>query len=293
MNPQYYKEDEIDAMFAGLGNSTTLQQVTNGENKNLIEGKNFQGTRSGDNATNANNSNFLGTDAGLGATNANQSNFFGLNAGEDAVGANNSNFFGRDSGMGATSANNSNFFGINAGQGATFANNSNFFGPESGQGATNALESNFIGVRAGRGANSARHSTFIGYRSGESFTGNNVGANNIIIGTNISLPNGDANRINIGGIIFGTETYNIQTGNPKTDAVSNGRVQIGTNVDNTVDRLQVQGTILSTQYKISALNTAPASATAIGTLGEIRITADFIYVCVATNTWVRTALTTW
>lgn len=49
----------------------------------------------------------------------------------------------------------------------------------------------------------------------------------------------------------------------------------------------------ASQYNITALNTAPASATATGTTGEIRITADFIYVCTATNTWVRTALTTW
>lgn len=49
----------------------------------------------------------------------------------------------------------------------------------------------------------------------------------------------------------------------------------------------------ATQYKISALNTAPASATATGTTGEIRITAGFIYICIATNTWVRAALTTW
>ena len=56
---------------------------------------------------------------------------------------------------------------------------------------------------------------------------------------------------------------------------------------------RVQGNLTTTQYNVSALNTAPASATATGTLGEIRITAGFIYVCTATNTWVRTALTTW
>ncbi len=39
--------------------------------------------------------------------------------------------------------------------------------------------------------------------------------------------------------------------------------------------------------------TAPASATATGTAGEIRITSTFIYYCTATNTWVRSALTTW
>tara|TARA_R110002167_G_scaffold139401_3_gene326968 strand:+ start:371 stop:1501 length:1131 start_codon:yes stop_codon:yes gene_type:complete len=51
--------------------------------------------------------------------------------------------------------------------------------------------------------------------------------------------------------------------------------------------------VTATQYKVSALNTAPESATAVGTTGEIRYTEDYIYVCTATNTWKRTALTTW
>ena len=53
------------------------------------------------------------------------------------------------------------------------------------------------------------------------------------------------------------------------------------------------GTVTTGQMDIAALNTAPASAGAAGTLGEIRYTADYIYVCTATNTWKRTALTTW
>lgn len=51
--------------------------------------------------------------------------------------------------------------------------------------------------------------------------------------------------------------------------------------------------ITTTQLKLSALNTAPATATSTGVLGEIRVVADYIYVCTATNTWVRSALTTW
>ena len=49
----------------------------------------------------------------------------------------------------------------------------------------------------------------------------------------------------------------------------------------------------TTQFRLSTLNTAPASPTATGTVGEIRIDANYIYVCIATNTWKRTALTTW
>lgn len=39
--------------------------------------------------------------------------------------------------------------------------------------------------------------------------------------------------------------------------------------------------------------TAPATATDTGTAGEVRYDGSFIYVCVATDTWVRAALATW
>jgi hypothetical protein len=67
------------------------------------------------------------------------------------------------------------------------------------------------------------------------------------------------------------------------------RISSGTEVFK-VDKL---GKITATQFSITSLNTAPASATATGTQGEIRVTATHIYVCIATNTWVRSALTTW
>ena len=54
------------------------------------------------------------------------------------------------------------------------------------------------------------------------------------------------------------------------------------------------GKVSAIKYSVSALNTAPSSATDTGTVGEIRITADYIFVCIATNTWRRTPqLTTW
>jgi len=51
--------------------------------------------------------------------------------------------------------------------------------------------------------------------------------------------------------------------------------------------------VTASQFKLTALNTAPASATATGVLGEIRYDANYMYVCIATNTWKRSALTTW
>lgn len=53
------------------------------------------------------------------------------------------------------------------------------------------------------------------------------------------------------------------------------------------------GEITVPKLNLRALNTAPSSSTDTGTAGEIRITATYIYVCTATNTWVRSALTTW
>ena len=73
----------------------------------------------------------------------------------------------------------------------------------------------------------------------------------------------------------------------------NGVKEDATATANTIVKRDANGAIVNSQYKLSALNTPPASATATGTTGEIRIDANYIYVCVATNTWKRTALTTW
>ena len=63
----------------------------------------------------------------------------------------------------------------------------------------------------------------------------------------------------------------------------------------TLSRLSIVGSvpITSTQFKLSALNTAPSSASDTGTLGEIRIVDGYIYICTATNTWKRVEITTW
>lgn len=43
----------------------------------------------------------------------------------------------------------------------------------------------------------------------------------------------------------------------------------------------------------SVMTTVPASATDAGTAGQVAADASYLYVCVATNTWRRAALTTW
>lgn len=72
-----------------------------------------------------------------------------------------------------------------------------------------------------------------------------------------------------------------------------GNNKIGIDRIASTHALEVNGATQATQYILSALNTAPGSASEAGVAGEIRVTATYIYVCTATNTWVRPALTTW
>lgn len=83
-----------------------------------------------------------------------------------------------------------------------------------------------------------------------------------------------------------------------TQSYINGNLRVGSAVAPTA-ALDVTGaglfssTVTSTQFKLSALNTAPANAADTGTLGEIRVDASYIYICTATNTWKRAAIATW
>jgi hypothetical protein len=131
------------------------------------------------------------------------------------------------------------FLGVNAGFGATTAYSSNFIGAGAGLGATNAHQSNFIGVEAGKNAVGASNSTFLGYQAGSATTNPGVGDNNIIIGTNITLPDGYQNGINIGGLIYGSGSYS-NTATEPYSAAANGFV--GINQPNPQYNLDVAGT---------------------------------------------------
>ena len=72
--------------------------------------------------------------------------------------------------------------------------------------------------------------------------------------------------------------------------LNDGNVGIGTT--NPSEKLDVNGNIKATQFKLSDLNTAPSSSSDTGTKGEIRVTADAIYICSATDTWVKADLAT-
>lgn len=51
--------------------------------------------------------------------------------------------------------------------------------------------------------------------------------------------------------------------------------------------LRTSGDIECGKYKVPSLNIAPSSATATGNAGEIRFTATGIFICTASNTWIK------
>ena len=124
----------------------------------------------------------------------------------------------------------------------------------------------------------------IGYTSGRYITGgvnvNQTSNNSVYIGTDAKAKvDGGTNETVIGYGAIGNGSNTATIGNTSvTDLYAN---QSGT------------ATVHAGKFQLSALNTAPASATATGTTGEIRFDANYMYVCVATNTWKRSALTTW
>jgi hypothetical protein len=45
--------------------------------------------------------------------------------------------------------------------------------------------------------------------------------------------------------------------------------------------------------QVPVFTSAPASATATGTAGQMAWDSSYIYICTATDTWTRAALSTW
>jgi hypothetical protein len=127
---------------------------------------------------------------------------------------------------------------------STSAVGANFIGYFAGYQAYTSSYSNFIGYRAGYSQSLASHSVFLGYNAGfRATTMPLIGHNNIIIGTNITLPSASVNSINIGGILFGSGSYGDGglSAFPFSGSVGNGR--IGINVVSPQYNLDVSGSV--------------------------------------------------
>lgn len=133
----------------------------------------------------------------------------------------------------------------------------------------------------------------------------NIGNYNLRMGTDghNKFPTSPPLTANYGLASFGNGAFDGTTAGFFTGS-ANGTV-IAANITGSADLVNLEksgvnrfkvdndGNTTAVKYCLTDLNTAPASASATGTKGEIRVTATYIYVCTATNTWVRAALSTW
>ena len=72
------------------------------------------------------------------------------------------------------------------------------------------------------------------------------------------------------------------------------QVTVGTLFGNVNTGLKVNGSVeANTNGIIISTSQTPASASATGTAGTVTWDSDYVYVCTATNTWKRAALSTW
>jgi hypothetical protein len=272
-----------NSVFIG---QNTGRGATNADNSTFI------GQQAGREATNANNSTFIGNQAGYQATGANNSQHIGVTAGFGTLGADYSTFIGASSGFSASfarfsqfigqasgyqaySASFSQFIGAGAGNAAYFASNSIYIGYIAGTSAYYAGNSNFIGYYAGAYALNASYSTLIGWRAGYNTSGlsaGSIGSNNIVIGTNISVTPLSTDKINIGGLIFGSGSYSTTTGNPFSGS-ANGKIGINQpipsyNLDvsgsgNFTNGLTITGSVIATNFTGSLLGTASYASNAL------------------------------
>ena len=212
------------------------------------------------------------------------------------------------SGVGDDGANNT-FIGNAAGKNSTFTRYCTFIGTQAGELNVTGTDNTSLGYRALYANTGGLENTAIGKQAGENstgsgntFVGSTAGQNLLTGGFNIFIGNG-AGRTITGGSTANTNTTNsIYIGQGTRAAADNQNNQIvigqgttGLGANTTI--IGNSSTTITGLYGnirlVSGMGTAPASSTATGTTGDIVVTAGFIYVCTATNTWVRTALATW
>ena len=171
--------------------------------------------------------------------------------------------------------------GSAAGYNATGVYGSTFLGYQAGAYAQGANQSIFIGQEAGYYNQNTNYNVHLGYQAGKAAnSGLAVGNNNIIIGSNVTLPAGQSDSINLGGTIFATGIYsNINT--MFSGSVQTAKVGIATRTPNyTLDvsgsgnfanGLTISGSITAVSASVSGQVITNISDTFTGTAAVTKI----------------------
>lgn len=193
----------------------------------------------------------LGSYSGYGSRNMDRVTIIGIGAGQEMNNVNESDFIGYDAGYRAGSITEGLYMGFSSGRFAVSSSGTIAIGYNSVMESVAANHTIALGHKSAFGTSGSSYSVLLGYNVGNieylPFSRvNSIGRNNIIIGTNISLPAGRKDSINLGAIIFATGSYfngtegpYNETGNNFSGSVGNGKV--GINVINPVFNLDVSG----------------------------------------------------
>ena len=126
-------------------------------------------------------------------------------------------------------------------------------------------------------------------------TANSIEGNSTITtnGTNIFIPDFIVHQGDINTFFgfYSTDGFRVVTDNNTMIEADQASVKLH---EAGVEKIRTTttGVKVTGQMDLAALNAAPATATSTGTLGEIRWVADAVYLCVATNVWVKADLAT-
>ena len=128
----------------------------------------------------------------------------------------------------------------------------------------------------------------LGYSAG--YITNDYG---LVVGNNRVAFAYDTEMANVYALRWSSTSNRINKKDLGIRRLSEGLLEIFDGITNGVLRDLKLRSLFADKIILNALNTAPSSETDTGTAGEIRIDANYIYFCVATNQWKRTPLSTW
>lgn len=289
--------DPVSATTAGIVDNSSLQEL--GGVDKLINGIRV-GKGSGDVATNT----VVGRSALLTNTTGAYNTAIGRNSLYYNTGGSYNSAMGFNSLAFNTTGSRNTAIGTYALNSLTTASFNTALGYNTGGAITTGGNNILLGFQAGRAITTGTNNLLIENTINDGVT---TGSKNIILNplsTGVTGIHAGNNNTLIGGLLGVadvSDSITIATGGGLIGFNSNssGLTTIPRQTNPLITGDATGKAIITKEYLATSLpslitaNVAPTSATSPGTKGDIRIDNDYVYICVATNTWKRSALTTW
>ncbi|GAA3735028.1 hypothetical protein GCM10022422_17440 [Flavobacterium ginsengisoli] len=291
------ESDPVSATTAGIVNNTALQELggadktINGIRIGMGGGNLTQNTALGRNTLLYNTTGEYNTGLARNTLVFNTTGSYNTGVGSGALNVNTTGQRNTAIGSRALSRNTTGSFNTVLGEGAgtlqTTANNNILFGFQAGRAITTGSNNLLIENTINDGVTTGNKNIILNPLS-TGVTGIHAGNNNTLIGGLISLTDLSDHIIiatGTGAMGFISDNTGLTRVPRQTNALIAG--------DTTGKAIITKEYLATSLPSLTTTNVAPSSATATGVKGDIRIDNDYVYICVNTNTWKRSALTTW